>query len=123
VETAQRRKDVEQESERGIDAGRMSELGGRLEEVGKAATRNELGYDHDSADLTVDRSWPGETLVFEAAKAFDPVAQDWFERHELRAEHEPFEHHPLFAIECQDAPAESVGEARRRCRSRLRRQR
>ena len=76
MEAAQRRKDVEQESERGIDAGRMSELGGSLEEVGKAAARNELGYDHDSADLTVDGPWPGDPLVFEAAKAFDPVAQD-----------------------------------------------
>ena len=122
MKAAQRRQDVEQESESGIDAGRVPEIGGDLEQIGEAAARNELGYHDESARLTIDGSWPGETLVLEAAEAFYAVAQDRFEGHELRAEHEPFEHHALFAVERQNASAKSIGEAGRRRRSRLRRE-
>src|SRR4029453_2492005 len=103
MEAAQCRQDVEQESESGIDAGRMPEIGGDLEQIGQAAPRNELGYHDEAARLTIDGSWPGETLILEAAEAFYPVAQDRFEGHELRAGPETFEHHPLFPVDSPNA--------------------
>src|SRR5215510_8614299 len=88
MKAAQCREDVEEESESGIDAGCMSEIGGNLEQVGQAAAGNELGHHRKAARVALIGSWPCEALVLETAQARHAVAENPFERRELRTEHE-----------------------------------
>ena len=88
MKAAQRRQDVEEESESGVDAWGMPEIGGGLEQIGKAAPGNELGHDSGSTRVALHGPWARQTLVFEAAEPLDAVAEGPFEGRELGTEHE-----------------------------------
>ena len=114
VKAAQRREQVEQESQGRVHARRRAGLRGRVEELCEAAPGHELGHDDQRAvEVALDGSRPRDALVFEGAERVEPIAQHVLERPELGPQHQPLEHDPFLAVERERAAAEPVGKAGR----------
>ncbi len=76
VQTAECRQDVEQEAEGDVDAGNASLLGGSVDQVGQASSRDVLREDDQRAVASAfDGPGPGDPFVVDSGQALETLAQ------------------------------------------------